>query len=107
MLLAFACSSYGPNRCEDARAEVRVLGAAVATYEATHGRLPVKLSAMSPDIIDQASTVDPWGYPYVYVVSGPTYRIHSIGQDGVDGTSDDVSGHSSPSACKGPGCSPW
>ncbi len=37
-------------------------------------------------------TIDPWGNPYIYVLSGDTrsFDILSLGPDGIEGTEDDA-----------------
>ena len=72
--------------------EIRVIEAELAIYFEINFALPVSLAA-----IDRAGMVDPWGYPYIYVVvTGPggsrkdkfmvplntDYDLYSVGPDG-------------------------
>ena len=72
--------------------EIRVIEAELAIYFEINFTLPVSLAA-----IDRAGLVDPWGYPYIYVVvTGPggarkdkfmvplntDYDLYSVGADG-------------------------
>ena len=72
--------------------EIRVIEAELAIYFEINFALPVSLAA-----IDRAGMVDPWGYPYIYVVvTGPggsrkdkfmvplntDYDLYSVGADG-------------------------
>ena len=72
--------------------EIRIIEAELAIYLEINFALPVSLAA-----IDRAGMVDPWGYPYVYVVvTGPggarkdkflvplntDYDLYSVGADG-------------------------
>ena len=53
--------------------EIRVIEAELAIYFEINFALPVSLAA-----IDRAGMVDPWGYPYIYVVvTGPGGRART------------------------------
>ena len=42
--------------------------------------------------LDKDVPPDPWGNPYQYeLIDQDTFRIWSVGPDGVDGTEDDIS----------------
>jgi hypothetical protein len=69
----------------------------VELYHTTHRRLPDSLSDL--DVHDPGSgavlasrvSPDPWGRPYGYERLSPTsYRLYSLGGDGLRGTVDDV-----------------
>lgn len=79
------------------RADVGNLSAAILMYQNKHtGRLPTDLNKLvSGGDITENLLMDPWGQKYMYVVPAKRsktekYDLYSIGQDGQDGTGDDV-----------------
>lgn len=74
----------------EARWEMAQINSDVIEYRDRTGALPLKMDDLH--ITDQELKTDPWGHPYVYELSanGMSYEIKSLGPDGVEGTSDDI-----------------
>jgi type II secretion system protein G len=101
-------------RREEAKEDIRRLSSAVENYKAVSGEFPttLKLGEMKTiaevtqfmpldkkkKVVRQrlelvkALTVDPWGQEYRYVCPGRhgAFDLFSVGQDGQEGTADDV-----------------
>ena len=89
---------------------------AVTRYLATYGTLPAT-ATWFPELARRglwtdgnAKSADPWGRPYVYArLSDPQFDLRSRGDDGIVGTSDDLTlsnSFRSPD-CHGPARSPF
>ena len=91
---------------------------AVTRYLATYGTLPATATwfpelarrGLWTDGNAKSAPVDPWGRPYVYArLSDPQFDLRSRGDDGIVGTSDDLTlsnSFRSPD-CHGPARSPF
>ena len=87
------------GRITAAVGQIKEMEKAIGIYKLTTGRYPDDLhQLMEPvgvhdeGLLDDIPT-DPWGYEYIYDPSGGTkrkYLIVSIGEDGQEGTDDDV-----------------
>jgi len=55
----------------------------IDVYETEHSRYPASLDAVG-------TAVDPWGRPFLYKASGNTFTVFSLGEDGIEGTGDDI-----------------
>lgn len=81
------------DRATEAR--ITLLGRKVAEVRALKGRYPQELADLAP-AIDQPGWMrdghfaDLYGRPIRYEVSGGTFRVWSVGRDGVSGTEDDI-----------------
>jgi hypothetical protein len=66
---------------------------AITMFRIDKGHYPWSLGELAPYL--DASLIDPFGNPYVYVTTGPPlcptgYELRSAGRDGELGTEDDV-----------------
>ena len=75
---------------------LRNIAKALEDYRADNDNYPVcgdytQLEpALTPDHIRILPARDPWGFRYRYQSDGRTFRLASVGQDGRDGTPDDI-----------------
>ena len=73
-----------------AQAEMTALHDRIGEYQQSHGAPPLLLTDLEP-APDADTLTDPWGNAYVYVASPDgTYTLRSMGEDGQNGTEDDV-----------------
>lgn len=77
--------------------QVAIFDGCIWLYRVKHERLPPNLQSLIDTRLltgeDYAEGIpnDPWGNPYVYTILSDTeYRIFSRGEDGQEGTEDDV-----------------
>jgi general secretion pathway protein G len=83
--------------------QVRIFETSVDMYELEVGKLPDSLKDLvvdpgesnwnGPYLSKRALPKDPWGNAYVYNKEGSrgiTYDVYSVGEDGIDGTDDDI-----------------
>lgn len=100
-LLIVAGTKVGPailrqGKVTAAKADIGNLSGFVLSWQNTHsGRLPNSLrQLMDKGLITEAMMKDPWGNDYMYAVpnkrSKEKFDLYSIGDDGADGTGDDV-----------------
>ena len=80
-----------------ARTQVWIFSMGINHYYENHGRLPSTLHVLAEEDLLTGETYmesipeDPWGNPYQYAALSDTeYRILSRGEDGREGTADDV-----------------
>lgn len=88
------------ERAKEARAQMKELRTALELSYLTNARYPESLADLTvPAAAGEAPIVsripdDPWGHAYVYVVeeseSYPSFRLYSLGPDGLEGTDDDL-----------------
>jgi len=57
---------------------------AIRCFRETHGRLPSKLSELSPDYLNAVPSDPHTGGPLIYRVKGNEFELYSVGPDGVD-----------------------
>ena len=88
------------GRITAAAGQIKEIENAIALYKLETGRFPDDLSQLMEPIgvhedgLMSDIPMDPWGFNYIYDPSGGTkkrYLILSIGEDGQEGTDDDVS----------------
>jgi general secretion pathway protein G len=89
-------------RADAARSQIGAFENAIKMYELNVMSYPPTLEALrqppgdipnwSGPYLDREVPLDPWGNPYQYqLVDSETYRIWSMGSDGLDGSADDIS----------------
>lgn len=76
-------------------ARVMGLGAELTRYKVKFGAYPAALIEAAsmvnrPQWLDKGAFVDGYGRPIQYVPSDRTFRLWSLGPDGVSGTADDI-----------------
>jgi len=73
-----------------AKFEMAQLAGAIRTFQLDHTTLPLTIDDLG--ITDTDLLTDTWGHPYGYELSadGLSYRLFSVGPDGVAGTPDDI-----------------
>jgi len=73
-----------------AKIEMAELAGKIKDYQRDHTMLPITLDDLG--IADTDLLSDRWGHPYGYELSadGLSYRLFSLGPDGVAGTPDDI-----------------
>lgn len=80
------------TKTEIAGMAVRVY--AFESYPTWRGEHPDEPCPTSVDVLREYSsstdTIDPWGTPYEVVCEGRRLVVHSRGEDGVEGTYDDI-----------------
>ncbi len=66
---------------------------AIETYYYENGSYPKNLSTLfEQKFLSKKDLIDPWGREYIYeLISTRSYKLQSLGKDGLKGTSDDVS----------------
>ncbi len=75
---------------------LRNIAKALEDYHADNSNYPVcsdytQLEPMlSPEHMRILPASDAWGFRYRYFSNGTTYRLASVGQDGREGTADDI-----------------
>ena len=70
---------------ENTQLGLMLLRVALRAYRAQNGRYPVTLGALRPRLLRRIPTDDfAGGKPYGYALKGATYRLWSVGPDGVD-----------------------
>lgn len=73
------------------KSALRGLRMAIQMYQADNGnRLPTSLAALAPNYKKSQDLKDAWNQDFVYLQSGSSYRIFSVGPDARTGTSDDI-----------------
>lgn len=84
-------------RADAALSQIGAFENAIKMYELNVMSYPTALEdlRMPPQggdpYLDKDIPLDPWGNPYQYqLVDAETYRIWSLGPDGVDGSADDI-----------------
>ena len=66
---------------QDARSELKALGAACSGFASSRGVLPAHL-----DQVGEQCLIDPWGNPYQYRrLEGRRAEVFSLGADGAEG----------------------
>lgn len=89
-------SGYDKAKATGTAADMRAIGAALSAYQLDHGDYPMAggidtlVQQLSPDYIRMASARDKWGQPFVYSANAMGYRLVSKGDDGREGTEDDL-----------------
>ena len=73
-----------PDKLTKQRAERIVY--ALQEYKAEHSNYVKELS----ELLDSDDLLDQWGRPFVYVATSNSYMLFSKGEDGVEGTKDDI-----------------
>lgn len=85
-----------------ARAQITALSSAVEMYKVINRTLPPNIDALvkppanaavKKPLMDPTGILDPWDRKYMYKSpgkDGKPYDIYSIGEDGKDGTDDDI-----------------
>ena len=81
-----------------ARADIQSIGLALRMYELDNGEYPSSLQALVSDpgglrnwngpYLDSGLPQDPWGREYTYARTDASYRLRSLGPDGVESDSD-------------------
>ena len=81
-----------------ARADIQSIGLALRMYELDMGEYPSSLSALvnnpgggrnwNGPYLDSGIPTDPWGREYSYSRTDTSYRLRSMGPDGVESDSD-------------------
>ena len=70
---------------ENTHLGLMLLRLALRAYRAENGRYPATLGALSPGVVRRVPTDDfAGGKPYGYALKGASYRLWSVGPDGVD-----------------------
>lgn len=88
--------TYDKARATGTAAEMKVIGTALSAYRLDHGDYPAvsgidALAAeLGPDYLRLAVTQDKWGRPLKYSAGPGRYRLVSTGEDGLEGTADDL-----------------
>ncbi len=85
----------GPTDKVAARAQITAIKSAVQLYKLNNRQFPTSIDALAkpPPVMEPTGIVDPWERKYVYKSpgkDGKPYDIYSLGEDGKDGTQDDV-----------------
>lgn len=76
--------------------EMRAVAAALEAYRLDHGDFPAAGDwealrlALTPDYARTLAGADRWGNPFRYAAQGGGYRLVSCGEDGREGTADDL-----------------
>ena len=83
------------------RLQIASICAAIDMYEVDVGKYPQSLDDLvrnggsptwrGPYLTSRGSVADAWGRSLTYSMSDDSYRVSSAGQDGIVGTSDDIS----------------
>ncbi|MFO0980520.1 MAG: type II secretion system protein GspG [Planctomycetota bacterium] len=101
---ASAPGGEGGNQAAQVEADLGLLRAAITVYKLDHDdKLPATLEELLKPTDNypngylggrQDLPKDPWGHAFVYVPSGRSYKLRSVGANGVDdnGAGDDVTG---------------
>ena len=81
-------SVLGPDL--GAKIEMAQIAGAIEMYQQDHTMLPISIDDL--DIADTELLTDQWGHPYGYELAedGLSYRLFSVGPDGIAGTADDI-----------------
>jgi hypothetical protein len=92
LLLIVACSLIERISPRDlTMTRVRVTEARVRSYWRANGRLPASLSALPPQKGRDNSTIDGWGNPIIYRVTGATtVSLSSLGPDNGTGSNQSI-----------------
>lgn len=73
------------------RTKLRSIGLTTETFRQSYGRYPDKLEELTKlDSNIHSFTVDEWGTPVRYTVSGDSFTVRSAGPDSKFGTTDDI-----------------
>ena len=106
--IAIASRRIVESKLPYVQSDLAILGKAIDTFEADTHRLPTTQEGIAallqpPPSMSQKEwngpyvkrpMVDPWGNPYVYRPVSPRkgvrFQLLSLGEDGVEGTADDV-----------------
>jgi len=87
---------YDKAKATGTAADMKAIGSALAAYQLDYDDYPMAsgidalVQELSPDYIRIASARDKWGQPFVYSASTAGYRLVSKGDDGREGTEDDL-----------------
>lgn len=80
-----------------AEAQMHHFAIAIQRYRERHGHVPERLDALTEPAPDSAYPclkdvpLDPWGRPYAYArIDATTFRLRSLGEDGEQGSDDDI-----------------
>jgi general secretion pathway protein G len=93
------------GRITAAVGQIKEIEKAIAMYKMETGRFPEELDQLMEPVgvhdegLMSEIPTDPWGNTYIYDPSGGTkrkYLIVSMGEDGVEGTDDDVTNEYTP-----------
>lgn len=87
---------YDQAKATGTAADMQAIGRALAAYQLDNGDYPsaagidALCGQLSPDYMRLGSTADKWGNQFSYSVRGAGYRLVSKGDDGREGTEDDL-----------------
>jgi hypothetical protein len=76
--------------------DMRAIGQALTSYQLDNGEFPsaggidTLLGQLSPDYLRMGASTDKWGNPLIYSATPGGYRLVSKGDDGREGTEDDI-----------------
>ncbi len=74
-----------------ARNQIDALAFQIQVYRATHGRYPPALDMLVEEgILGSADLVDPWGREFAYRPLAGGFELLCLGQDGTEGSGDDI-----------------
>ena len=105
MASVFIRGAQKKARADAAQAQIGLFENAIKMYEMHVQSYPTtsqglqalrqpagEIPGWSGPYLDKEVPLDPWGNPYQYELINPdTYRIWSLGPDGMDGSADDIS----------------
>jgi len=110
VLIGFIADLSERTDCPTTSFQMNTLATAIIQYKSLNRALPTTEQGLSvlvqpPEnarfkrkLAEPNGILDPWGHPYRYqspgLKSGEPFEIWSVGQDGLDGTKDDVRGWS-------------
>ena len=73
------------------RSRFQSVGQAIELYRTNRGDLPATLNDLLPEgAVTEGMLVDPWEQPLRYEIIDGKYRLWSVGEDGENGTDDDI-----------------
>jgi len=88
--------TYDKAKATGTAADMKAIGTALSAYRLDHGDYPsaggidALAAELSPDYLRIAATRDKWGRPFNYSAGPLGYTLVSTGEDGREGTADDL-----------------
>jgi hypothetical protein len=88
--------TYDKAKATGTAADMKAIGAALSAYRLDHGDYPSVngidglIAELSPDYLRMAARQDKWGNAFDYSAGVTGYRLVSRGEDGREGTEDDL-----------------
>jgi len=89
-------TTFDKAKATGTAADMKAIGAALSAYRLDHGDYPsvsgidALIAELNPDYLRASVRRDKWGQPFSYNDNATGYRLVSPGEDGREGTEDDL-----------------